>query len=300
MNAASGRPQRLRIAVVGAGSIGSTFAFQLARAGHEVTAIARPGSKRASQLQRDQAIVQANGERVAVLVADALDEAIPFDLIVVTVLAHQVDAVLPAFQRSNAHQILFLFNNYQPELLQQAMGAERCAFGMPFVQASLDEEGHLQASIGAGGQKTKVGDRGIVETFNAAGLPSVFEANMLLWLRCHAPLCVAFESVSVAGVSRNGGATWARAMTIARGMQESFTLIARLGHELYPSGKRLLHRGPAWVAGAMLWSMSRIPSFRNLLATGADEARSLVAALIASAARAQPPVSVAKIESMRP
>ncbi len=292
-------PQQ-RIAVVGAGSIGSTFAFQLASAGHEVTAIARPGSERAAQLQRDRAIIKPGGNRQSVLVGDALDESIPYDLVLVTALAHQIEAVLPSLQRSNGQRFLFLFNNYQPERLQQALGADRCTFGMPFVQASLKGDGSLQASIGAGGQKTKVGDPGIVDMFNAAGLPSVLEPDMLLWLRCHAPLCIAFESVSVAGVLRGGGATWAEAMRIARGMQESFTLITRLGHELYPSGKRLLHSSPAWVAGAMLWSMSRIPSFRNLLATGAGEARALVDALVASAAKAQPPVSVVTIEAMRP
>lgn len=36
----SSRP--LQIALVGVGGIGSTFAFQLARAGHNVIAIARP------------------------------------------------------------------------------------------------------------------------------------------------------------------------------------------------------------------------------------------------------------------
>ena len=36
----------LSIAVLGVGRIGSTFAYQLSRAGHEVTVIARPDSPR--------------------------------------------------------------------------------------------------------------------------------------------------------------------------------------------------------------------------------------------------------------
>lgn len=43
----------VKIAVSGPGGIGSTFAFQLARAGHEVTVVAR--TKRLAQLQRDGA-----------------------------------------------------------------------------------------------------------------------------------------------------------------------------------------------------------------------------------------------------
>ena len=36
----------LNIAIIGAGNIGSTFAFQLARGGHGVTVSARPDSAR--------------------------------------------------------------------------------------------------------------------------------------------------------------------------------------------------------------------------------------------------------------
>lgn len=57
-------------------------------------------------------------------------------------------------------------------------------------------------------------------------------------------MCVAFESVSVAGVRRGGGASWSEALTIARGMEQGFTLIQHLGYQLYPSGKRL-HAAPS-------------------------------------------------------
>jgi len=50
--------QSLRIAIVGGGSIGSAFAFQLARVGgHDVTVVVRPDSNRIRQLQRDNGIV---------------------------------------------------------------------------------------------------------------------------------------------------------------------------------------------------------------------------------------------------
>jgi 2-dehydropantoate 2-reductase len=93
----------LSIAVVGVSAIGSTFGFQLAGAGkHDVTAVARPGSARLEQLRRDGGIVDVKGERASVRVAEALDEAAPCDLVVVTLLAHQVDAALPALQPSAA------------------------------------------------------------------------------------------------------------------------------------------------------------------------------------------------------
>ncbi len=292
---------RLQIAVIGVGGIGSTFAFQLARTGrHAVTAIARPGSVRLQQLQRDNGIVSSKGERAEMRVTDTLDEHTPYDLVIVTLLAHQIDAVLPALQRSASRSIQFMFNTFDPEQLRDVAGAERCSFGMPFVQASLDAEGKLTAKIGAGGQKTKMNRQEWVEVFVAAGLPAVFEPDMLLWLRCHVPLCIAFESVSVAGMRRGGGASWAESMVIARGMQESFTLIQRLGYRLYPAGKSRLNASPAWVAATMLWSMSRIPSFRALLATGIHECRALVEVLLEHVPRALPPVSASRIEAMKP
>ena len=291
----------LRIAVIGVGGIGSTFAFQLARTGgHQVTAVARPGSLRLEQLMRAKGIVNTQDEQAKLEVVDKLEEQVSYDLVLVTLLAHQVEAVVPALQRSAAKAILFMFNNFEPEQLRDAVGAERCFFGMPFVQARLDGAGKLSAKIGAAGQKSKINNQEWVNLFNAAGLPAVFESNMLLWLRCHVPLGAAFESVSVAAMRRGGGASWKEAMVIARGAQASFTLIQRLGYRIYPSGKAFLHASPAWVLAGILWSMSRIPSFRELLATAVNECRALVDVLLASASRDGSVNLVNAIAAMKP
>ncbi len=291
----------LRIALVGVGNLGSAFAFQLARVGgHHVTAIARPGSRRFEQLESAGGIVNTMQGRAEVEVAQALDEQVSYDLVIVTLLAHQVEAVLPALQRSRAKAFLFMFNNFEPEQLRDAVGAQRCCFGMPFIQARLDSDGRLSAKIGAAGQKSKIDSRRWVSLFNAAGLPAVFEANMLLWLRCHVPLGAAFESVSVAAMRRGGGAPWKRAMVIARGGQASFTLIQQLGYPLYPRRKALLRASPTWIFASMLWFMSRIPSFRELLATGLHECHALVDSLVASASRNGQASLVDAIAAMKP
>lgn len=139
----------LRVAVIGMGSIGSAFSFQLARTGgHQITAVARPGSLRIKQLRRDSGIVNTKGERVELQVTDSLKEQVPYDLVLVTLLAHQVETVVPALQRSAAKAILFMFNNFEPEQLRDEVGTDRCSFGMPFIQARLDEDGKLNAKIG--------------------------------------------------------------------------------------------------------------------------------------------------------
>ena len=294
-------PDPLRIAVLGAGKIGSAFAFQLARTGrHDVTVVARSGSVRLQQLQRDGGIVNVKGERANVRVVDRLDEQTPYDLVIVTLLAHQVDVMLPALQRSTARCIQFMFNTFEPEQLQDAVGLERSALGMPFVQANFDQDGKLKATIGAGGQKTLLSQARWVEVFNAAGLPAALERDMPLWLRCHVPLCVAFESISVAGERRGGGAAWGEAIVLARGLLESFALIKGLGYRLYPKGKARLNGCPAWLLAAMLWTLSRIRSFRELLATGKHECCALVDVMLAAALQAKPPIDAIKIRAMKP
>jgi 2-dehydropantoate 2-reductase len=291
----------LRVAILGVGRIGSAFAFQLARTGnHDVTVVARPGSPRLQQLQRDNGIVNIKGERASVTVTDTLDEQTPYDLVIVTLLAFQVDAVLPALQRSAATCIQFMFVTFDPERLRDAVGIERCSFGMPFVQANFDSDGRLKATIGAGGQKTIMSQQRWVDVFNAAGLPTALEPDMPLWLRCHVPLCVAFESVSVAGERRGGGASWGEAIILARGVRESFTLIKGLGYRIYPRAKARINGSPTLVVAAMLWMMSRIKPFRELLATGKNECRALVDVMVTAAPQAKPPVRVAKIQAMKP
>jgi 2-dehydropantoate 2-reductase len=114
------------IAVIGAGKIGSTFAYQLARAGHDVPVIARPDSLRLQQLQRDQAIILKTGERAEVRAADKLDEEAAYNLVVVTTSAHQVDAVLPALQRRNAQWVQFMLVTFEPERLRERGSAVAC------------------------------------------------------------------------------------------------------------------------------------------------------------------------------
>ena len=140
----------MRIAILGTGPIGSTFALHLARAGHDVTAIAR--GKRLEQLQADQGIVTVDGERAAVKVSPALDPAVPFDLVLVTVLATGVGAVLPALKASAAKTVMFMFNTFESHApLREAVGSARFAFGFPAVLATLPE-GKLQSQVFSRGQ----------------------------------------------------------------------------------------------------------------------------------------------------
>ena len=293
--------QQKNIAIIGAGRIGSALAFQLARVGgHAVTLVARSGSVRLQQLERDRGVVSVHGERADVGIVAHFDEQAPYDLVIVTVLAHQAAPLLPALQRSAARETLFMFNTFDPETLSDAIGVGRCAFGMPFLQADYDGEGRLAATIGAAGQKSLLGRQSLVDLFKAAGVPAAFEGDMPLWLRCHAPLCVAFQSVCSAGERRRGGCRWSEARTVAVGVREAFALIRTLGYRVHPTSKARLSRAPVWVLAALLWGISRYRPFRELLASGRLEGRALTDAMLSAATGSKSVVRVARIAAMSP
>ena len=254
----------LSIAVIGAGKIGSTFAYQLVRAGHDVTVIARPDSLRLHQLQRDQAIILKTGEHAEVRVADNLDEEAAYNLVLVTTPAHQVDAVLPALQRSKAQWVQFMFVTFEPERLRDAIGSHRCSLGMPSVSmmVTMDSEGRIKPTI-INSLKTLHGDKRWAELFSSAGVPSAFEPEMPLWLRCEAPLTAAIESIAVAGQRRGGGATWAEAKAVAAGLHGGFSIVKGLGYRLYPSAKSTMYYFPNFLIAFLLWVFSRIPQCVN-------------------------------------
>lgn len=288
----------LSIAVIGVGKIGSTFAYQLASAGHFVTAIARPGSNRLAQLQRHGGIVLADDQKVAVRAVEALDPDEDFDLVVVTVLDTQLDALLPLLSRSRAKAFQFMFVTLSPERITRALDPARCSFGMPAVMAYLDDAGRLHPTINPR-QKTLHGNERWVDLFNAAGVPSAFEPNMAEWLRSHVPLTAAMEMVSVAGARRGKAAAWGDAVKIARGMKAGYRIISQSGHGVYPRSKRIVAALPTTLAAFLLRLLSGMKSFRDLLSQGEQEAKSHIAALLALGRQARVARSeLNKVESM--
>ncbi|MGK3968169.1 ketopantoate reductase family protein [Sorangium sp. So ce118] len=271
----------MKIAIVGPGGIGSTFAFQLARAGHEVTVVAR--GKRLEQLQRDEAIVKATGERAAVRVSAALDATTAWDLALVTVLAHQVDAVLPALAESAAKAVMFMFNTFGPlGRLRDAVGAARFAFGFPAILATLDD-GRLTSKIVTRGMVTPVTDAAWAKVFTDAGIPAVVEPDMESWLRTHAALVAPAMVGIITAHARKAGVSWAEATNLARAVEEGLRVVRQLGNTITPEPVAKLSRLPTPALAALVWTLSRIDAVRKTGAAGPGEPRALIDAMAAAA-----------------
>ena len=283
----------MKIAVYGTGPIGSTFAFQLARHGHDVTVIAR--GKRLEQLQADGAIVTEDGQRATVQVSAALDPNVAFDLVLVTVLAHQVDAVLPALRASSARTVMFMFNTFASlSPLRDAVGAARFAFGFPAILATLTD-GKLKFDVYTRGQKTLATDTRWATTFTESGIPTDVQQDMESWLRTHAVLIVTMMSVGIAAHAKQAGVSWEDAKRYALAMKEGFRLVRRLGNAVTPAAMVVFERAPASTVAGILWAMSRTKIVRGIGAIGPAEPRALLDAMVEA-----DPANSSLLQAIRP
>ena len=271
----------MNIAIIGPGRIGSTFAFFLSRAGHAVTLIAR--GRRLEELRRDGAIVTIKGDRAEVAVAATLDPKTPFDLVLVTVVAHQVDAVLPELKACSAKTVLFMFNTFEKgDRLRDAVGAGRFASGFP-AMAAFFVDGRLKAQVDGPGMVTTLSSAPWAEVLAKAGMPTEVEPDMDSFLRSHVAFVVPLMAAAMLTWQRKQNITWAEASKLTGALVEALELVRGLGHTLAPRMVALLAALPAFVLTATIWLFTRTAANRALGEFGPAETRALIDAMTAAA-----------------
>jgi len=270
---------QMKIAIVGVGGIGSTFAVQLARAGHEVTVVAR--RRRLDQLQRAGGI-QSESDVVPVSVAEALPGDVAFDLVLVTVLAHQLEPLLAPLGSSAARSVMFMFNTFASLTpLRDVVGASRFSFGFPLILAQVDGDGVLHAKIQTKGLRTTVTDPRWADVFTSAGIPSVVTADPESWLRSHAAAVVPVMLAAAESHRTRHGIPWKRATELAGLMSESFALVRTLGNDVIPASHAVMEKLPRLAVAGLLWGMSRSSAIRASGAAGLAEPQALARAMLA-------------------
>lgn len=264
----------MKIAVIGVGAIGSTFAYKLSQAGHDVTVIAR--GIRLEQLKQTKAIEDIHGNRAQVQVADALNAGTPWDLVLVTVLSHQVDTLLPALASSSAQKVMFMFNTFRSlDTFRNAVGPNRFEFGFPAIIAKL-EDGKLNSKIVTRGYVTVATDAVTAKAFAEAGIPAVLEKDMQSWLRTHAAAMVPIMRVAHLAQERGGGVSWSEASSEAQAMKAGFDLVRQLGNQVTPRSVAALSCLPLSFIASLLWAMSRVRLVTDLGPSVASESRALL------------------------
>ena len=272
----------MQIAIVGPGGIGSTVAFQLSQAGHDVTVVAR--GNRLERLRRDGAIVTVEGKRAAVQVSGEVDTTTDWDLVLVTVLVSEVDALLPALSASAAKSVMFMFNTFQSlDQLCDAVGPQRVSFGFPAFGARLDD-GRLSSTIPRRGMATVVSDPLWAKVFGDAGIPTRVHPDMQSWLRTHAALAVPIMIAGSAALRRGAGISRTEAVGMARASKEGLQLVRHLGNSVTPAPVAIIGRAPVPVLATVLWSLTRLGAFRRTVAIApADEPRKLIGEMTCAA-----------------
>jgi 2-dehydropantoate 2-reductase len=179
----------VKVAVVGAGGIGSVFGGRLATAGHNVWLIHRR-AELVEAIRRDGLRLSTRSGDEHIPLAATLDpaEVGPVDLVLIATksndTASAADAALPLVD--SATVVLTLQNGLgNLETIAHALGAEHCLLGMTYLGASMRGPGHVAFTApGAtfiGEANGRLSDRvlALAETLSAAGVPT--EATDQLW-----------------------------------------------------------------------------------------------------------------------
>lgn len=180
----------MKIAVLGAGSLGCAMGGVLTEAGHEVWLI-NWHADRVEHLRRHGLVMRVDGvdRRVAVRAALRAQEVGPVDLVIVLVKSFHTDEAMAGALALIGRQtdVLSLQNGLGHEdILTRHVGRERVLVGRTYVGGSPLGPGHVIAAYH--GKDTHLGELDgtlservvrIADAFNAAGLQTVVSSNIL-------------------------------------------------------------------------------------------------------------------------
>lgn len=175
----------MKVAVVGAGGIGSLFGGRMAAAGHTVWLVHRR-AEHVEVLRRDGLCL--DNDRIAVQATTDTSEIGPVDLVLVLTKATETSAAAEASRPLVGADttVLTLQNGLgNLEILGDVVGAEHMVLGMTYHGATLDGPGRArhtafgQTFIGEPSGPLTARVEAVADAFTAAGLPT--EATDRLW-----------------------------------------------------------------------------------------------------------------------
>jgi 2-dehydropantoate 2-reductase len=258
------RNQAVQVAVLGAGVVGSTYAHHLARAGMDVTLMAR--GERYTML-RDQGVMVCDlftrrllrwaQHPAPVRIVSALPHGAAFDLVIVAVRSAQIMDVLDALKSLDPTTPV-LFMQSDPGIvgaLTQALGEPSVLLGFPATGGSRTQDTVYSLPLWTGATILGESDgsstprlRQAAAVLRHAGLKVEIQRQMLPWLRTHAAMRVALAGV----VRRNGGV---RAMARDSGeialylatLRETLAVLEASGTPITPAAHKAAFQGPRWL-----------------------------------------------------
>jgi 2-dehydropantoate 2-reductase len=189
----------MRVLVMGAGGVGGYYGGLLARAGHEVTFVARGAHLAALQARGLEVRTQGQTIRIqpataVALPVDAAGRGGDFDLALFTVKNYDTEPAAAALKPALGPQtaVLSLQNGVDsPDLLGALLGPQRTLAGVTFIAAAVAEPGVIlengfsrAVTLGEpGGTEVTPRVRAIVHAFQEAGVEAqaTADARQMLW-----------------------------------------------------------------------------------------------------------------------
>lgn len=185
----------MRIAVMGAGSIGGYFGGMLARGGNQVTLIARGAHLRAINEHGLKIITDLEELTVPCPASDDPQEVGAVDLALLTVKTYHNPQAIPAMRPlvGNDTTVLCLQNGIDSyQAAAAVLGPEKVMPGAAYIEASLPEPGVIRQTGSvvriafgepAGGDSTR--GRRIQETLEASGITAQLQEDIrqTLWTK---------------------------------------------------------------------------------------------------------------------
>jgi hypothetical protein len=195
----------MKILVLGAGVIGTTYAWQFSNAGHDVSILVRK-SKR-EQIEKEGIHIRYKDERKKKsdpmevtyhpVVVDKFHAQDNYDLIIVSVRAHQLEELLPSLaDGSGKADILFFGNNWWgEEKIRRFLPAEKYLFGFSRLVGGWRAEDRIECIFFDNPELvTMLGERdgqltprlqNLQDVFKKANLRPVISQDILGWLSIH-------------------------------------------------------------------------------------------------------------------
>ena len=266
------RNREARVLVVGAGVIGSSYAYQMAHWGLDVTLLAR--GERLAELRSKglqvQDLITFHRRRASVQVVSSVPEDGDYDLVIVAVRHDQTPEALDAVRRlSDTAPILFLQNNPAgPEAIAARLAQRSVLMGFPATGGA--RIGGVVKSLPLWVTATTVGESDGADTqrlhqtvsiLRAANIKVQVERRIVPWLATHAA-----EIAVLAGVVlKNGGQSrrMARDPNEAKlyliALREAYAVLGANGIPVTPAAQTKLFERPVWLQLLIVRTMAWVP-----------------------------------------
>jgi ketopantoate reductase len=284
----------MKILVLGAGVIGTTYAWQLSDAGHDVSLLVRKSKK--EQMERNGIHIRYRDERLKKsepvevtyqpVVVDQFHAQDAYDLIIVSVRAHQLDEILPELAAgSGKADILFFGNNWWgEERIRKFLSPEKCIFGFSRLVGGWRTENQIECIFFDNPELvTMLGERdgqmtprlqNLRDVFEKANLKPMLSPDILGWLSIHY-----VEFLGVVGGIRKAGSydAFVTSSELIKdsilATRESLEVCRARGVDFKkaaPSNIRIIENTPVFLLAPLVKMQYRTPSIKQFFEENID------------------------------